>query len=135
MSVALNPAMVECIHMALHALEEANGTKLQDVGKAFSKISRLIPDKLGEEKQKNTILKDLLEVFAAPDLDLKPSRVGSLDVIGNGYEFLIKNFAASGGEKAGEFYLPPEVLTNCISYLFHKKVTVFLTLPVVLVHF
>ena len=44
-----------------------------------------------------------------PDLDLKPSRVGSLDVIGNGYEFLIKNFAASGGQKAGEFYTPPEV--------------------------
>ena len=66
-------------------------------------------DKLGEEKQKNTILKDLLEVFAVADLDLRPSRVGSLDVIGNGYEFLIKNFAASGGQKAGEFYTPPEV--------------------------
>ncbi|MGL5290577.1 MAG: type I restriction-modification system subunit M, partial [Vibrionaceae bacterium] len=39
----------------------------------------------------------------------KPSRVGSLDVIGNGYEFLIKNFASSGGQKAGEFYTPPEI--------------------------
>jgi len=99
----------ERIDMALHALEEANGTKLKDVGKSVFQDISFNTDKLGEEKQKNTILKDLLEVFAVPELDLKPSRVGSLDVIGNGYEFLIKNFAASGGQKAGEFYTPPEV--------------------------
>lgn len=99
----------ERIDQALHALEEANGTKLKDVGKSVFQDISFNTDKLGEEKQKNTILKDLLEVFAVADLDLKPSRVGSLDVIGNGYEFLIKNFAASGGQKAGEFYTPPEV--------------------------
>ena len=103
------PGNGERIDMALHALEEANGTKLKDVGKSVFQDISFNTDKLGEEKQKNTILKDLLEVFAVPDLDLKPSRVGSLDVIGNGYEFLIKNFAASGGQKAGEFYTPPEV--------------------------
>ena len=103
------PSNGERIDMALHALEEANGTKLKDVGKSVFQDISFNTDKLGEEKQKNIILKDLLEVFAVPDLDLKPSRVGSLDVIGNGYEFLIKNFAASGGQKAGEFYTPPEV--------------------------
>ncbi|WP_180014667.1 type I restriction-modification system subunit M [Acinetobacter sp. YH16031] len=103
------PGNGERIDMALHALEEANGTKLKDVGKSVFQDISFNTDKLGEEKQKNTILKDLLEVFAVRDLDLKPSRVGSLDVIGNGYEFLIKNFAASGGQKAGEFYTPPEV--------------------------
>ena len=66
-------------------------------------------DKLGEEKQKNDILRHLLEDFAKPELNLKPSRVGSLDVIGNAYEYLIKHFAASGGQKAGEFYTPPEI--------------------------
>ena len=99
----------ERIDMALHELEEANGTKLKDAGKSVFQDITFNTDKLGEEKQKNTILKDLLEVFAVPELDLKPSRVGSLDVIGNGYEFLIKNFAANGGQKAGEFYTPPEV--------------------------
>lgn len=99
----------ERIDKALHALEEANGTKLKDAGKSVFQDISFNTDKLGEEKQKNTILKDLLEVFAVADLDLKPSHVGSLDVIGNGYEFLIKNFAASGGQKAGEFYTPPEV--------------------------
>jgi type I restriction enzyme M protein len=99
----------ERIDQALHAIEEANGTKLKDSGKSVFQDISFNTDKLGEEKQKNTILRQVLEDFAKAELNLKPSRVGSLDVIGNGYEYLIKNFAASGGQKAGEFYTPPEV--------------------------
>ncbi|MBF0865999.1 MAG: type I restriction-modification system subunit M [Gluconobacter potus] len=103
------PGNGERIDKALHAIEEANGTKLKDAGKSVFQDISFNSDKLGDEKQKNTILRHLLEDFAKPDLNLRPSRVGNLDVIGNGYEFLIKNFAASGGQKAGEFYTPPEV--------------------------
>ncbi|WP_199052530.1 type I restriction-modification system subunit M [Aquitalea sp. ASV15] len=103
------PGNGERIDQALHAIEEANGTKLKDAGKSVFQDISFNTDKLGEEKQKNTILRHLLEDFAKPELNLKPSRVGTLDIIGNGYEFLIKNFAASGGQKAGEFYTPPEV--------------------------
>lgn len=103
------PGNGERIDQALHAIEEANGTKLKEAGKSVFQDISFNTDKLGEEKQKNTILRHLLEDFAKPELDLKPSRVGTLDVIGNAYEFLIKNFAASGGQKAGEFYTPPEV--------------------------
>lgn len=99
----------ERIDQALHVIEEANGTKLKDAGKSVFQDISFNTDKLGEEKQKNTILRELLEDFAKPELDLKPSRVGTLDIIGNAYEYLIKNFAASGGQKAGEFYTPPEV--------------------------
>lgn len=99
----------ERIDQALHAIEEANGTKLKDAGKSVFQDISFNTDKLGEEKQKNTILCHLLEDFAKPELNLKPSRVGTLDVIGNAYEYMIKNFAASGGQKAGEFYTPPEV--------------------------
>ncbi len=95
----------ERIDQALHMLEEANGTKLNNV---FQDIS-FNTDKLGEEKQKNMILRQLLEDFAKPVLNLRPSRVGKADIIGNSYEYLIKYFAASGGQKAGEFYTPPEV--------------------------
>ncbi|MZR64457.1 type I restriction-modification system subunit M [Alcanivorax sp. DP30] len=110
------PGNGERIDQALHAIEEANGTKLKDAGKSVFQDISFNTDKLGEEKQKNTILRHLLEDFAKPDLNLKPSRVGTLDVIGNAYEYLIKNFAASGGQKAGEFYTPPEV-SNLISEL------------------
>lgn len=103
------PGNGERIDKALHAIEEANGNKLRDSSKSVFQDISFNTDNLGEEKQKNTILRHLLEDFARPELDLRPSRVGTLDVIGNGYEFLIKNFAASGGQKAGEFYTPPEV--------------------------
>ena len=103
------PGNGERIDQALHAIEEANGTKLKDAGKSVFQDISFNTDKLGEEKQKNTILRHLLEDFARPELNLKPSRVGTLDVIGNAYEYMIKLFAASGGQKAGEFYTPPEV--------------------------
>jgi len=103
------PGNGERIDKALHALEEANGTKLRDASKSVFQDISFNTDKLGEEKQKNTILRHLLEDFAKPELNLRPSRVGSLDVIGNAYEYLIKLFAAGGGQKAGEFYTPPEV--------------------------
>ncbi len=103
------PGNGERIDQALHALEEANGTKLRDASKSVFQDISFNTDKLGEEKQKNTILRHILEDFAKEELNLKPSRVGTLDVIGNAYEYLIKHFAAGGGQKAGEFYTPPEV--------------------------
>ncbi|MBS1208471.1 MAG: type restriction-modification system subunit [Proteobacteria bacterium] len=99
------PGNGERIDKALHAIEEANITKLRDV---FQDIS-FNSTKLGDESQKNDILRHLLEDFAKPELNLRESRVGTLDVIGNAYEFLIKNFASTSGKKAGEFYTPPEV--------------------------
>ena len=95
----------ERIDKALHAIEEANGSKLRDV---FQDIS-FNSNKLGDEEQKNDILRHLLEDFAKPALDLRPSRVGQLDIIGGAYEYLISRFAATGGKKAGEFYTPAEV--------------------------
>ena len=95
----------ERIDKALHAIEEANIGKLRDV---FQDIS-FNSNKLGEEAQKNELLKDLLEDFAKDTLNLRPSRIGKLDIIGNAYEYLIKQFAADSGRKAGEFYTPPEV--------------------------
>lgn len=93
------------IDQALHAIEEGNGVKLKNV---FQDIS-FNTDKLGQEKQKNEILRHILEDFGKDILDLRPSRVGNLDIIGNAYEYLIKHFAAGSGKSAGEFYTPPEV--------------------------
>lgn len=99
------PGNGERIDKALHTIEETNIQKLRDV---FQDII-FNNNKLGEEAQKNDLLRHLLEDFAKPELNLRPSRVGTLDIIGNAYEFLIKNFASTSGKKAGEFYTPPEV--------------------------
>lgn len=95
----------ERIDKALHAIEEANITKLRDV---FQDIS-FNSNRLGEEKQKNDLLRHLLEDFNKTELNLRPSRIGNLDIIGNAYEYLIKHFAAGSGKTAGEFFSPPEV--------------------------
>ena len=51
----------------------------------------------------------LLEDFNDARLDLRPSKVGHRDVIGDVYEYLIGNFASDAGKKGGEFYTPAEV--------------------------
>jgi type I restriction enzyme M protein len=96
----------EVINTALDAVEEANKEKLEGV---FRNIDFNSEASLGQTKERNTRLKSLLEDFNDPRLDLRPSRVGTLDVIGDAYEFLIAKFAAGAGKKAGEFYTPPEV--------------------------
>ncbi|MDN5802407.1 MAG: type I restriction-modification system subunit M [Psychrobacter sp.] len=101
------PGNGQRIDEALHAIEEANGNKLKNV---FQDIS-FNTDRLGNEKKKNELLRHLLEDYGKDVMNLSPSRVGSLDVIGNAYEFLIKHFAADAGASAGEFYTPPEVST------------------------
>lgn len=93
------------IDMALAAIEDANKQKLDGVFRNISFNS----DKLGETRERNALLKHLLEDFNSPLLDLRPSRIGGQDVIGNCYEYLIANFAAGAGKKGGEFYTPREV--------------------------
>ena len=60
---------------------------------------------LGQTKDRNRRLKNLLEDFAKPALDLRPSRVTE-DIIGECYNYLISHFASDAGKKAGEFYTP-----------------------------
>lgn len=96
----------EKINMALEALEMANKKKLLHV---FQDVDFNSESRLGNTRKRNHILKNLLEDFNDERLDLRPSRIGNLDIIGNSYEYLIGRFAAGAGKKAGEFYTPPEV--------------------------
>jgi type I restriction enzyme M protein len=93
------------IDAALNSIANQNENRLANV---FQDI-QFNSTKLGAEKQKNDILAQLLEDFNKPELNLRPSRIGNLDIIGNAYEFLIRNFASGSGKKAGEFYTPPEI--------------------------
>ena len=100
------PNVGEIINIALEHIEETNKQKLSGV---FRNIDFNSEANLGQTKDRNTRLKHLLDDFNDTRLDLKPSRVGNLDVIGNAYEYLIARFAAGAGKKAGEFYTPAEV--------------------------
>lgn len=96
----------EQINKTLEVLEDANKKKLAGV---FRNIDFNNQHSLGETKDRNRRLKNLLEDFHDPRLDLRPSRIGSVDVIGNSYLYLISHFASDAGKKGGEFYTPDEV--------------------------
>jgi type I restriction enzyme M protein len=96
----------ERINKALEELEDANKAKLAEV---FRNIDFNNRHNLGEPKERNRRLKNLLEDFSSEKLDLSPSRIGSADIIGHCYLYLISHFASDAGKKGGEFYTPDEV--------------------------
>ena len=95
----------ERINIALEAIEDANRQKLEGV---FRNIDFNSEANLGRVKDRNRRLKNLLEDFAGPEMDLRPSRVNE-DIIGECYIYLISRFASDAGKKAGEFYTPAAV--------------------------
>ncbi|WP_253195393.1 type I restriction-modification system subunit M [Streptomyces sp. JHA26] len=95
----------ELINIALERVEDANRAKLDGV---FRNIDFNSEANLGRAKDRNRRLKNLLEDFAKPALDLRPSRVTE-DIIGECYIYLISRFASDAGKKAGEFYTPVAV--------------------------
>lgn len=99
------PNIGELINQALEAIEEKNRRKLDGV---FRNIDFNSDANLGQVKDRNRRLKNLLEDFAKPELNLRPSRV-SEDIIGETYIYLISRFASDAGKKAGEFYTPSSV--------------------------
>ena len=92
------------INVALSHIENSNSAKLHDVFRAIDFNSTV---DFGEPKEKNAILKNLLEDFYI--LDLSPSQLDSNDIIGDAYEYMIANFASDAGKKGGEFYTPSKV--------------------------
>ena len=100
------PDIGERINKALAGIEDANKSKLEGV---FRNIDFNNESNLGETKERNVRLVHLLEDFNDERLDLRPSKVGQRDVIGDVYEYLIGNFASDAGKKGGEFYTPAEV--------------------------
>lgn len=96
----------EKIDKVLAKIEDQNLEKLEAVFRNISFNS----EKLGQTKDRNRRLKNLLTDFANPILDFRPSVLGRKeDLIGNAYMFLIERFASGAGKKGGEFYTPHEV--------------------------
>lgn len=66
-------------------------------------------DKLGKGKDKVDTITALIEVFQTGDLDFSTNRAGDDDLIGDAYEYLMRNFASQSGKSKGQFYTPAEV--------------------------
>lgn len=96
----------EKINKILEKIEDENKSKLEGV---FRNVDFNSDTNLGQTKDRNRRLKNLIEDFDKPKLNFRPSVVGTEDVIGNAYMYLIEKFASDAGKKGGEFYTPHEV--------------------------
>jgi len=66
-------------------------------------------DKLGKGKEMVERLSDLISIFENPALDFSKNRADGDDLLGDAYEYLMRNFATESGKSKGQFYTPAEV--------------------------
>jgi len=94
----------EGINKVLSKLAEAN--ELQGV---IDAVDFNDEDKLGKGKDMQDRLSNLIAIFENPDLDFSKNRAEGDDLLGDAYEYLMKNFAVESGKSKGQFYTPAEV--------------------------
>jgi type I restriction enzyme M protein len=87
------------LQQILDRIQEANPETLAGI---FGDVQWANKEKLPESS-----LTNLLDVLSGLQLD--PASV-SHDLLGNAYEYLLKNFADESGKKAGEFFTPRSVV-------------------------
>ena len=67
------------------------------------------PKKLGEGKERQDKLTNLVAIFENPALDFSDNRAEHDDILGDAYEYLMRHFAQDSGKSKGQFYTPAEV--------------------------
>ena len=95
-----------------------------EIGKALGRIEQANPDTLAgifgdvawgnKERLPETALVNMLNEFNA--LSFNPEDTPN-DLLGRGYEYLLKNFADESGKKAGEFFTPRQVVRLLVGIL------------------
>jgi type I restriction system adenine methylase (hsdM) len=107
-SINENTFDIEALQKAINAVtESALGTTSQDDFEGLFDDMDLTSSKLGRDVKSRSrlIAKVILSIdeikFDYDDVEI--------DVLGDAYEYLIGQFAASAGKKAGEFYTPQQV--------------------------
>ena len=89
----------EIINQALHAIESANPSSLENLF-----LADFNSQALGDTQQKNKMLRNLIHDFYTLDL----TEVDD-DILGNAYMYLIERFGSDAGKKAGEFFTVRQV--------------------------
>ena len=67
------------------------------------------PDKLGSGKTKVDALTNIISNFQNKSLDFSKNGADGDDLLGDAYEYLMRNFATQSGKSKGQFYTPSEV--------------------------
>ncbi len=103
-----NDNLNEDLEKILNDIEKSTmGSKSEDdFNNLFSELN-LNDSKLGKTvSERNKLIAKVLQHLDKIDFKLEDSKI---DILGDAYEYLIGQFAAGAGKKAGEFYTPQEV--------------------------
>lgn len=102
--------ILEDLERILNNIEQSTmGTESEDDFIRLFEDLDLNSSKLGKTtKAKNEIIAKILNALNKIDFQLEDANA---DVLGDAYEYLIAQFAATAGKKAGEFYTPQSVST------------------------
>jgi type I restriction enzyme M protein len=102
--------ILDDLERILNNIEQSTmGTDSEDDFVRLFEDLDLTSSKLGKTtKEKNTIIAKILNELNKIDFQLEDANA---DVLGDAYEYLIGEFAAGAGKKAGEFYTPQQVST------------------------
>jgi len=90
--------LVEQSALGAESEEDFSGL-FEDVDLASSKLGRSVKDK-------NKLIIDVVKNIDEIDFNYEDTE---MDILGDAYEYLIGQFAAGAGKKAGEFYTPQQV--------------------------
>ncbi|WP_430452581.1 type I restriction-modification system subunit M [Rhodopirellula europaea] len=94
--------------------DKINTKIIEPLAKANQMLSQSdFPDfndeKLGDGDEKAERLTSLVAIFERKALDFSKNRADGDDILGDAYEYLMRNFATESGKSKGQFYTPAEV--------------------------
>lgn len=95
----------EGINKIIGQITEAN--ELQDVINLSD--HDFCDKKLGNADDSSKLISELIAAFQDDGLDFSQNRAADDDLIGDAYEYLMRNFASQAGKDKGQFYTPTEV--------------------------
>lgn len=67
------------------------------------------PEKFGRGQKMINTLTALINIFSREELNFSKNRADGDDILGDAYEYLMRNFATEAGKSKGQFYTPAEV--------------------------
>ena len=96
---------IEFLQKAINAMMESTiGNDSQEDFEGLFSDMQLDSTKLGHTvKDRSSVMAKIIAALDEINFDVENTKI---DVLGNAYEYLIGQFAATAGKKAGEFYTP-----------------------------
>jgi type I restriction enzyme M protein len=110
--VSASIGLGEVLNRAGIEIEAANTPRLDGILRSTNWND---DSKLGSPANRERIIRSLLVHFS--DLGLRDENLQRRDVLGNAYEYLIKQFADDAGKRGGEFYTPRSVVQLLVELL------------------